>query len=91
MGRVPPNQSVDAEVDMNDDDVSYEFVDGENNADIQTAVNTFWQAYNNKSFKLSNDEKLEMVKEVCNTLYDMADRWNGNTSKKQRRHRYSPK
>ena len=81
MGRVPPNQSVDAEVDMNDDDASYEFVDGENNADIQTAVNTFWQAYNNKSFKLSNDEKLEMVKEVRNTLYDMADRWNGNTSK----------
>lgn len=91
LGRVPPNQSVDAEVDMNDDDASYEFVDGENNADIQTAVNTFWQAYNNKSFKLSNDEKLEMIKEVCNTLYDMADRWNGNTSKKQRRHRYSPK
>lgn len=91
LGRVPPNQSVDAEVDMNDDDASYEFVDGENNADIQTAVNTFWQAYNNKSSKLSNDEKLEMAKEVCNTLYDMADRWNGNTSKKQRRHRYSPK
>ena len=62
MGRVPPNQSVDAEVDMNDDDASYEFVDGENNADIQTALNTFWQAYNNKSSKLSNDEKLEMAK-----------------------------
>ena len=49
LGRVPPNQSVDAEVDMNDDDASYEFVDGKNNADIQTAVNTFGKLITTKA------------------------------------------
>ncbi|CAX44167.1 conserved hypothetical protein [Candida dubliniensis CD36] len=98
MGKVSPNLSVNEEADGNinddygdEDDGSFDFFSEENNADMQTAWNTFLKAYNNNKSKLNNDEKLEVTKKVCNALYDEANRLNGNSSNKQVRHRYAAK